>query len=83
MISQIHQAIDNLESLSNLDQEKFKAILQRYVSGEVGIDEAYYNLLDGDLILMPQRCAMYAKPEKSAQDEELLRNYINSRLFNK
>jgi hypothetical protein len=69
MISQIHQAIDNLESLSNLDQEKFKAILQRYVSGEVGIDEAYYNLLDGDLIPMPQRCAMYAKPEKSAQDE--------------
>jgi hypothetical protein len=83
MISQIQQAIDNLESLSNLDQEKFIAILQRYVSGEIGIEEAYYDLLDCDLIHMPQRCAMYAKPEKSARDEELLRNHINSRLFDK
>jgi hypothetical protein len=83
MLSQIQQAIDNLESLSNLNQEKFKAILQRYVLEEISLEEAYYDLLEGDLIPMPQRCTMYAKPEKSAQDEELLRNYINSKFLNK
>jgi hypothetical protein len=81
MIKQIQQAIDNLENLSDKDQEKFRIILRRYISGEIGVEEAYYYLLDSDLIAMPQRCGMYAKPEKCAQDEEFLKKYIETKLF--
>lgn len=82
MMKQILQAVENMEKLSKQDQQKFKAIMQRYVSGEIDLAEAYYDLLDGDLISMPQRCSLYAKPEGSAQDEEFFRNYIDTKCAN-
>jgi hypothetical protein len=81
MIKQIHQAVENMENLNKEDQQKFRAILKQYLFGEMDIDEAYYCLLDSDLVSMPQRCSLYAKPEKNAQDEELLKSFINTKLF--
>ena len=70
-----------MENLNKEDQQKFGAILKRYLSGEMNIDEAYYSLLDSDLVSMPQRCSLYAKPEKNAQDEEVLKKIINTKLL--
>ena len=81
MIEQIQQAVENMENLNKEDQQKFRAILKQYLSGEMNIDEAYYSLLDSDLVSMPQRCSLYAKPEKNAQDEEVLKNSINTKLL--
>ena len=81
MIEQIQRAVENMENLNKEDQQKFRAILKQYLSGEMNIDEAYYSLLDSDLVSMPQRCSLYAKPEKNAQDEEVLKNSINTKLL--
>jgi len=81
MIEQIQQAVENMENLNKEDQQKFRAILKQYLSGEMNIDETYYCLLDSDLVSMPQRCSLYAKPEKNAQDEGFLKNIINTKLL--
>jgi hypothetical protein len=81
MIEPIQQAVENMENLNKEDQQKFMVILKQYLSGEMNIHEAYYCLLDSDLVSMPQRCSLYAKPEKNAQDEEFLKNIINTKLL--
>ncbi len=77
MIKQIEQALDRMESTSRQDQEKVRAILKRYLEDAINLDEAYYELLDGDLIPMPQRCGMYAH---AGEDESRLKAQIKERL---
>jgi hypothetical protein len=83
VIKQILAALDNSGKFSKGDLERFKVILQKYLLGEIRVDDAYYDLLDNGLIPMPSRCAMYTKTEKTAHEEEELREYINIKLFNK
>lgn len=78
MRKQIEQAVEKIGSSSKENQEKIKIILKRYVEGEIGLDEAYYELLDDELIPMPQRCGMQAKVP--GQDEEALKGKIRTRL---
>ena len=78
MQKQIQQALEKMDSSSPQNRELIRAILKRYVDGEVGLDEAYYELLEGELIPMPQRCGMYAH---ESQDEAQLKEKIRNRLF--
>lgn len=80
VLKQIEHALEKLESSSRQSQEKIKAILKRYASGEIGLDEAYYELLEDELIPMPQRCTMSAKVPTTADDELRLKEKINSVL---
>lgn len=75
---EIKQAVDGLQGLSLDKQTKIKTILRSYADGEIGLDEAYYELLDNDLIPMPQRCGMHAKIQ---DDEGALKEYIKGKLF--
>ncbi|MDM7913163.1 MAG: hypothetical protein QUS09_08710 [Methanotrichaceae archaeon] len=70
--------MERIESSSKENQEKIKAVLKRYVEGKIGLDEAYYELLDDELIPMPKRCGMQAKIP--GQDEEDLKRMIRSKL---
>ena len=62
------------------DQEKIRAILKRYAAGEIGLEEAYYDLLEKELIPMPQRCALSSNIPQSADDEIRLKERIRSKL---
>jgi len=74
--AQIEQALERIGSASKQNQEHIKAILKRYAAGEIGIDEAYYDLLESELIPMPQRCGMSAKVPSTAEDELRLKEKI-------
>ncbi len=63
------------------DQEKIRAILRRYVAEEIGLDEAYYDLLEEELIPMPQRCGLSAKIPHTPEDEIRLKEKIRGKLF--
>lgn len=76
MYKQIEQALEKLNSSSKQSQEKIKAILKRYAAEEIGLDEAYYELLEDELIPMPQRCSMSAKIPITADDELRLKEKI-------
>ncbi len=78
MQKQIQQALEKMDSSSPGEKEQIRAILKRYVDGEVGLDEAYYELLDQELIPMPQRCAMHAHVD---QDEAQMKEKIRAKLF--
>jgi hypothetical protein len=75
---QIEQALEKIETLSKIKQEKMRAILKRYARDEIGLDEAYYDLLEDDLIPMPQRCAVSAKIPVTEEDEKRLKEMIKS-----
>jgi hypothetical protein len=75
---QIEKALEKIETLSEIKQEKIKAILERYARDEIGLDEAYYDLLEDELIPMPQRCGMSAKIPVTEEDEKRLKEKINS-----
>jgi len=77
---QIEQALEKMDSSSLQNREKSKAVLKRYVDGVIGLDEAYYELLDGELIPMPQRCGMSAKIPPTPEDEIRLKDKIKSKL---
>lgn len=81
MYNQIEQALKDMDAKNVPDQEKIRAILKRYVSEEIGLDEAYYDLLEEELIPMPQRCALSAKIPHTAEDEIGLKERIRSKLF--
>ena len=83
MLKQIRAALDDSGNFSKGDLEQFKVILQRYLLGEIRVDDAYYDLLDNDLLPMPSRCAMYTKVEKNVDEEEELKKYINKKLFSR
>jgi len=77
MIEQIEQALERWDTTSRENQEKTKAILRRYLKGAIKLDEAYSELLDEDLIPMPQRCGMYSH---AGEDEGRLRERIIKKL---
>lgn len=80
MYAQIEQALERISSSSKQNQEDIKAILKRYAAGEIGIDEAYYDLLERELIPMPQRCGMSAKLPSTTKDEMRLKEMIKKTL---
>jgi len=75
---QIEQALEKMASSSRSNQEKTRAILRRYAMNEIGLDEAYYDLLEDELIPMPQRCGMSAKIPITKEDEVRLKDRIKS-----
>lgn len=77
MLRQIEQALERWETTSSQDQEKIRAILRRYMEGAIKLDEAYSELLDEDLIAMPQRCGMHSH---AGEDEGRLRDRIKEKL---
>ena len=78
MYKQIEQALEKIDSSNKPNQEKIKAILKRYANGEIGLDEAYYDLLENELIPMPQRCGMSAKIPVTEEDEKRLKEKIKN-----
>jgi hypothetical protein len=81
MQRQIEQVLENLRTLSQEKSNAIKNILSRYVNGEIGLDETYYELMDNDLIPMPQRCTMFVKHETSPEEEENFKNYIRNKII--
>jgi len=77
MNKQIEQALEKLPSMSGARKEKARAILFKYAEGQMSLDEAYYELLEEELVPMPSRCGMYAKLEG---DEEDLKKRIREKL---
>jgi len=67
--AQIEQALERLDSSSKQSQEKIKAILKRYATGEIGIDEAYYDLLESGLIPTPRgaACLPRSRPQQKTR----------------
>jgi hypothetical protein len=76
VFKQIEQGLENIRTLSQAKQEKMRAILMRYAMAEIDLDEAYYDLLEEELIPMPQRCAMSAKIPLTEDDEKRLKEKI-------
>ena len=76
MHKQIEDALKSLNSSPPQKQDKIKAILIRYARGEMGLDQAYYELLEDELIPMPQRCAVFAKVPLSDEDVGRLKEKI-------
>ena len=77
MYEQIVQAVDKMKKGSP-GYEGISATLFRYARGEIGLDEAYYDLLEAELIPMPKRCGMSAKRPVTAEDELRLKEKIRS-----
>jgi hypothetical protein len=75
---QIEQALEKIGSSGKPNQEKIKTILKKYAKDEIGLDEAYYDLLEDELIPMPQRCGMSAKIPFTEQDEKRLKEKIKT-----
>jgi hypothetical protein len=48
---------------------------------EIGLDGAYYDLLEDELIPMPQRCGMSAKIPVTKEDEKRLKEKIKKMLL--
>ena len=80
MYKQIGQALENIDSSSKPNQEKIKAIMKRYAMDEIKLDEVYYDLLENELISMPQRCGLSAKIPATEQDEKRLKEKIKGML---
>ncbi|NPV63037.1 MAG: hypothetical protein HPY61_10510 [Methanotrichaceae archaeon] len=81
MLEQIEkQAVDRFPSRSRKEQEQIAVILKKYANGEISLDEAYYELLEDELIPMPQRCGMHAKIEVSPESEGKLKARIKEML---
>lgn len=78
MYKQIEQALEKIGTSGMTNQKKMKAILKRYAMDEIGLDEAYYDLLEEELIPMPQRCGMSAKIPITEEDEKRLKEKIKS-----
>lgn len=80
VLKHIEHALEKLESSNKQNQEKIKAILKRYAAGDIDLDEAYYELLEDELIPMPQRCTMSAKIPTTADDELRVKEKIKCML---
>ncbi|HWQ18177.1 MAG TPA: hypothetical protein VN455_00240 [Methanotrichaceae archaeon] len=81
MLKQIEKAADKFDAMAGTKRNEFRSILQRYVDGQIGLDEAYYLLMDGDLIPMPSRCGMFPKSEITAEDEARLKSHITEKVL--
>ena len=78
MYKQIEQALEKIDTFGKVRQERIRAILERYAGDEIGLDEAYYDLLVDELIPMPQRCSVSAKIPVTEEDEKRLKEKIKS-----
>jgi hypothetical protein len=78
---QIERALKAIDAKNMPDQEKMRTILKRYVTEEIGLDEAYFDLLEEELIPMPQRCGLSTKIPHTAEDEMRLKEEIRSKLL--
>jgi len=81
MLKQIEKAAEKFDAMAGTRRNEFRSICQRYVDGQIKLDEAYYLLLDGDLIPMPSRCGMFQKSEITAEDEARLKNRIAEKVL--
>ncbi len=81
MHKEIEQALVNLNSANLEKKDRIKKVLRSYVDGEIELNEAYYELLDNDLISMPQRCGMFGKTNNTPEEEDKFRNYIKNKLL--
>lgn len=79
MYEQINRALDKVER-KNPGYEEFSAIMNRYARGEIGLNEVYYDLVEAELIPMPQRCGMSAKRTPTPEDELCLKEKIENKL---
>ena len=79
MYKQIEQALEKMDSSNKETRVMILAILKRYAADEIGLDEAYYDLLEGELIPMPQRCGMSAKIPLAEEDEIRLKEKIREK----
>lgn len=69
MQKQIEKALERFGSMNGREKEKFRSILKKYLEGEIKLDEAYYLLLEEELMPMPSRCSLYSKVESQGEDE--------------
>ena len=76
MFDQIMQALEDMPATSPSKKEKILSILKRYAADEIGLDQAYYDLLEDELIPMPQRCGLSAKVPVTVEDEVRLKRRI-------
>jgi hypothetical protein len=74
MHGQIEKALEGYGSMNHGAKAKFSFILKKYVSGDIGLDETYYQLLEDELIPMPSRCGMFS--EAGPVDEKALKERI-------
>jgi hypothetical protein len=81
MKKQIEQAVDRFGSMTKKEQEGVKAILSQYVEGKIGLDEAYCQLLDEELIPMPSRCGLSSKVPSQEEDEDVLKMKIKNKML--
>ena len=80
MEKQIEQALDGLGGMGADKREKTKKILQSYAEGRITLQEAYYELLENELIPMPKRCGMFAGTPITPDVEENLKRRIKERI---
>lgn len=80
MYEQIEKALQEIDAKNMPDQKKMRTIFKRYVTGDIGLDEAYYDLLEEELIPMPQRCALSTKIPHTAEDEMRLKEEMRKLL---
>jgi hypothetical protein len=78
VFKQIEQSMENIANLSQAKQGKMKAILNRYATEEINLDQAYYDLLEDELIPMPKRCGLSAKIPVTEEDEKRLKEKIRA-----
>ncbi len=78
MLKQIEQSLEKMAGLSPAKKERMKAILMRYATDEISLDQAYYDLLEDELIPMPQRCTVSAKIPVTEEDEKRLKGKIKA-----
>lgn len=76
MLNQIERALNDLDRIAAPKRARILEILKRYAESEIGLDAAYYELLDEELIPMPQRCAISAKIPVTGEDESRLKALI-------
>jgi hypothetical protein len=80
VFKQIEQSLEKMICLSEAKQEKMKAILKSYADDKIGLDQAYYDLLEDELIPMPKRCGLSAKIPLTEEDERRLKEKITALL---
>ena len=79
MYEQIVQSLDRMKKGSP-GYEGISTILNKYARGEIDLGEAYYDLLEAELIPMPKRCGMSAKRPVTAEDELRLKEKIQEKF---
>ena len=79
MHRQIEQALENMSALSQEKSKAIRNILSNYVKGEIELDEAYYELMDNDLIPMPKDVICFQARNITGRGENF-KNYIKMKL---